>query len=543
MIGTTLVNRYRIDAEVSRGGMGIVYHAQDMLLHRAVAVKILLSASLGAANKARLLREAQAAARLNHSNIVAVHDAGEADGAPFIVMELVEGESLRHHPLQTLTEILSVARQVCAALEHAHAHGVIHRDLKPENILVMPPAPTAGPAHETKVKLTDFGLAHSVDAPRITDDDSIVGTFTYLAPEVLQGQPASAQSDLYALGVMLYELTTGQPPFMGESIMAVIAQHLNASITLPSAFNAEISPQLDSLIVRLLSKKPEDRPASAREVGLSLERLLTQGTGPLASDLETVNLPPPPDLPKLLLVDDDAFNREGVRLFLARAGFQVLEAGDEETAWQLAQNQTLAVAVVDISLPPNPNTLPRPNLNFGVRLAGRLKEAYPALGVVLFSAHEDRGAEVMKLIQAGHRGLAYKLKGTQPKALLSAVQDVRAGRVVLDPEVSFNRRGQTADLLQHLSPEERPWVERALANLTELTAREQEVAQRLAASHTTEGIAQALNVTGKTVENYITRVYDKLGLNEMHSAAPHLRQVVIIAKAYMIKDFQSGAPT
>ncbi|MGH2593110.1 MAG: protein kinase domain-containing protein, partial [Anaerolineae bacterium] len=152
MIGTTLQNRYRLDAELGRGGMGVVYRARDTLLDRDVAVKVLSAAALGTEGRARLLREAQSAAQLNHPNIVGVHDAGEADSVPFIVMELVEGESLYNRRPAALDEILSLARQMCAALEHAHAHGIVHRDLKPENVLITP---------DGTAKLMDFGLARS----------------------------------------------------------------------------------------------------------------------------------------------------------------------------------------------------------------------------------------------------------------------------------------------------------------------------------------------------------------------------------------------
>ena len=145
MIGTLLQNRYRLDAELGHGGIGTVYRAHDTLLDRDVAVKVLNDAGLGTEGRARLLREAQAVAKLNHPNIVAVHDAGEVDpaaapgagGTPFLVMELVEGTSLRDRPPSTLEETLGIARQLCAALDHAHAHGVVHRDLKPENVMVI----------------------------------------------------------------------------------------------------------------------------------------------------------------------------------------------------------------------------------------------------------------------------------------------------------------------------------------------------------------------------------------------------------------------
>ena len=243
---------------------------------------------------------------------------------------------------------------------------------------------------------------------------------------------------------------------------------------------------------------------------------------------------------KVLLVDDDAFNREGVRLFLKREGLDVQEAGDEQTAWELAESQTLDAAIIDISIPADKGSPSRVDNSFGIRLANRLKQAYPALGVVLFSAYGDRGGEILDMVREGTRGLAYKLKGSQPGALLSAVNDVIAGRVVIDPEVHANQRGLADELLKRLTNDEGHWVEIAAANFGQLTPREMEIALRLAASHNTEGIAQALNVSSKTTENYITRVYDKLGLNEIGREAPHLRKVVILAKACMINDLRGG---
>lgn len=255
---------------------------------------------------------------------------------------------------------------------------------------------------------------------------------------------------------------------------------------------------------------------------------------------ETGTRPSPPLT--ILLVDDDAFNREGVRLYLSREGFEVLEAGDEETAWDLAQRQTPVVAITDLCLPPDPRTLPHPSHNCGVRLAQRLKEAYPAMGVILFSAYEDRGSEILELIRAGQRGVAYKLKGSQPKALLSAIHEVLAGRVVIDPEVNLNRHTQADELLAQLSAEERRWVEQLLENFNQLTAREWDVVQRLAAAHTADSIALALSLAPKTVENYIARAYDKLGLNDMGREAPQLHKRTLLVKACMIRDLRAGGP-
>jgi tetratricopeptide (TPR) repeat protein len=275
VIGSCLKDRYRLDAELGRGGMGIVYRARDTLLERDVAVKVLSAEVLGTEGRARLLHEAQAAAQLHHPNVVTVHDAGEAEGSTFIVMELVEGASLFEQRPQGLDEILAVAQQVCAALEHAHSHGIVHRDLKLENVLLAPD-PQAGTVGTAK--LTDFGLARSV-ASRLTKEGIVAGSVFYMAPEMAMGQPFDGRADLYALGVMLYELLIGRLPFEADDPLAVISQHLHAPVVPPRARNSEIPPALDALVVQLLSKDPERRPASAAEVEAALA-LLAAGEVP-----------------------------------------------------------------------------------------------------------------------------------------------------------------------------------------------------------------------------------------------------------------------
>jgi len=242
----------------------------------------------------------------------------------------------------------------------------------------------------------------------------------------------------------------------------------------------------------------------------------------------------------ILLVDDNVFNRDGIRLYLTRKGFNIQEAGDETTAWELAQNKAFAAAVVDISIPPDPDTPVRSEHSFGIHLAKRLKERQPALGIVLFSAYEDRGGEVLDMVREGVRGMAYKLKGSQPEALLLAIQDVIAGRVVIDSDVNANRPQLADQLFGRLKPEEKPWVQFALKNFDNLTPREKEIAHRVAAAHNTQSIALALTLTPKTVENYTVRIYDKLGFSEIGTEASGFRKAVLLAKVCMIQELRSS---
>ena len=248
--------RYRIAKEIGRGGMGTVYLGHDDVLDRDVAIKVVNDPNLDEMGKDRVLREARLAGQLNHPNIVSIHDAGETDGIAYIVMEFVEGIPIYDDPPKAMDEILGVAAQLCEALMHAHEHGVVHRDLKPENILI---------TGDGKVKLTDFGLATSA-ASRISTDGEVAGTVYYLAPEILKGEGADHRADLYSLGVLLYEWCTGQLPFIADDPMAVITQHLFMPAVPPRAKAAHVPDAMDQLILRLLNKAPEDRPATAGEV-------------------------------------------------------------------------------------------------------------------------------------------------------------------------------------------------------------------------------------------------------------------------------------
>jgi DNA-binding NarL/FixJ family response regulator len=237
----------------------------------------------------------------------------------------------------------------------------------------------------------------------------------------------------------------------------------------------------------------------------------------------------------VLLVDDNIFNREGLRLYLQREGFVVFEAGDERTALELAERVAMQAAVIDISIPPDASTPSRVQHNFGIHLARQLKVTQPALGIVLFSAYEDRGSDVLEMIRSGTRGLAYKLKGCPPIKLLEALHEVLAGRVLIDSEVT-NPRSLAEELMARLTTEERPWVEGIIQRFYQLSPREQEVAYRLAAAHTTEGIANDLNVAPRTIEHHIGHVYEKLGLRE--TPAP-LNRWVLLTKACMVLDLRN----
>jgi len=271
MIGTLLKDRYRIEAALGEGGMGVVYRAHDTLLDRPVAIKALSPALFSDAGLKRLLREAQAAARLAHPGIVAIHDVLQDGEGRFIVMEFVEGRTLRQLIPLPWREAIGVMAQVFEAMAFAHERGIVHRDLKPENIIITP---------DGRAKVMDFGLARSEGRSRLTQTGLVVGTATYMAPEqALQGR-AEPRSDLYALGCVFYELVTGQPPFQGEDAIAVITQHINLPPRTPRHAAPDLSPAIEAIILKLLAKDPNERPRTAADVVRLLN--LIRAPGPAA---------------------------------------------------------------------------------------------------------------------------------------------------------------------------------------------------------------------------------------------------------------------
>ena len=274
-----LAGRYQLTAHVARGGMADVFEANDLMLDRRVAVKILHRQFASTETfVARFRKEAQAAANLSHPNIVSIYDWGEEDGTYFIVMELIAGRSLRDI-LKSEVVLLprratEIAVEVASALEVAHRNRVIHRDNKPGNILL---------AGDGTVKVTDFGVARAWDdSQELTRTGSVIGTATYFSPEQARGEPADGRSDIYSLGVVLFEMLTGRPPFVGESPVSVAYQHVTVEPPAPSSLNPDIPTELDAIVGKALQKTPDHRYQSADEIRRDL-LLFLRGEAPAAA--------------------------------------------------------------------------------------------------------------------------------------------------------------------------------------------------------------------------------------------------------------------
>ncbi|MGI5840433.1 MAG: Stk1 family PASTA domain-containing Ser/Thr kinase [bacterium] len=299
MIGTVLGSRYEIVERIGKGGMAFVYKANCSFLNRPVAVKVLQPQYVGDADfLRRFRREAQAAASLSHPNIVSIYDVGQENEINYIVMEYVSGKTLKDKiraeaPLAPHC-VIDLALQIGSALEHAHANDIVHCDIKPHNILL---------TEDGRVKVTDFGLARAVSSSTLTYQDSVMGSVHYFSPEQAHGELAGKQSDLYSLGIVMYEMVTGKLPFEGESPITVALKHIQAKVEEPRHINPGIPEGLERVILHAIKKDPQQRYHSAagmladlRSLGENLDFLPEEGG--MEDDCPTQILPAVGDLAK-----------------------------------------------------------------------------------------------------------------------------------------------------------------------------------------------------------------------------------------------------
>jgi len=360
------IGGYRIEATVGRGGMGVVYRAEHRHLQRRAAIKVLAPELAVGDFRDRFLRESRTAAAIHHPNIVTVFDAGEIDGLLYIAMQFIDGEDLgkrlgRGGRLD-LSTTLAIATQVAAALDAAHAHGLVHRDVKPANVLM----------EGERAYLADFGLTRRISSTtRLTTAGELVGTMDYMAPEQIEGGGIDGRTDVYAFGCLLYHCMTGAAPYtVEEADAAVLFAHVHKPPPLLSVAQPELPRTLDAVVATAMAKAPDERYATCGEVMAAIAAVGIEEQ----ADARSV------ERPKILVADQDPATRTMVRVALANSGLTVLEAGDAGSLSALARDH-------------------RPALLFiGAELLGR---SAPGLAEALRSDGEAAGTKVVLLHRRG----------------------------------------------------------------------------------------------------------------------------------------------
>ena len=304
------IGKYVITRPLGKGAMGMVYEGFDPVIERKVAIKTILAEYLEAGEMeeaiARFKREAQAGGRLQHPNIVAVYEYGNDGDTAFMVTEYVEGEELKRilgsGRRFEIIDVFEIMKQLLTALDYSHKQGVVHRDIKPANLMVILPGP--------KVKVMDFGIAR-IASSNLTQVGTVVGTPTHMAPEQLMGIPADGRVDLWASGVILYELLTGASPFLAETPAAVMHNVLQGQPAAPSTVKAGVPPGFDAVVSRALAKKPDERFQTAREFQAAMLMALQGKNVTATMTLRTQTMKPPEKMPVLAIPPDVLAQIEG----------------------------------------------------------------------------------------------------------------------------------------------------------------------------------------------------------------------------------------
>ncbi|MCB9438586.1 MAG: protein kinase [Anaerolineales bacterium] len=422
MIGETLNNRYKIEKLIGEGATAIVYQGIDLRLQRDVAVKVLLP-HVNQTTRRRFEREAHAAARLNHPNIMAIYDIGQDKNYEYLVVELIQGRPLYELIPAQAKLVADIGHQICVALNYAHQVGLIHRDIKPANIYL---------TQDHQVKLMDFGLAipKQGDAKRLTADGTIIGTPAYLSPEQAQGLPLDPRTDIYSTGIVLYEMVTGLLPFDADDIGTILLHQVRKAATPPRQHNPDIPEALDRVIMRALEKKPQDRFLTAREMGEALlnvsreEAALTEppptsqilASTPITKTSESAANRPI----RIVLADDHALTRQSLAYFLDDIdGLSVVgQAENGEKVFGLIGEVQPDVVLLDLNMP---------GTN-GLVILPKIRSSYAAVKVLILTGREEKSL-IMRALRAGAHG--YVLKTSSEDDLERAVRDVAQGRLVL----------------------------------------------------------------------------------------------------------------
>ena len=502
MIGQTLNGRYRLDAMIGEGSTAIVYRATDLRLEREVAVKVLLP-HVHDTTKKRFQREALAAARLSHSGIMGIYDVGEDGDHQYLVVELIDGEPLHALMPASSDDVIEIGYQICQALSYAHQVGLIHRDIKPANIYM---------TSTNQIKLMDFGLAisHSGDEKRLTALGTIIGTPAYLSPEQAQGLKLDQRTDIYSLGIVLFELLTGRLPFDADDIGSILLQQVKKQAEPPSKYVKECPPALEQIILKALEKKREARFETADEMAEALNIAKVNGNAAIAPEtldveqaeieetestahLETLEANKLTPLVRIVLADDHGLTRQSLAYFLGDIqGFSVVgQASDGQEAYEVVKAEEPDVLLLDLNMPGTS----------GMAILPRIRAEFPDVKVLVLTGRDEQ-TYIMEALRAGAHG--YVLKTSSENDLAQSVREVTTGRLILG-------RGVAEKVVDYL-------MERDVQD-TPLNGTEQDILTCVAAGFDNAEVGRRLGLGEMDVARYLMEIVDRLEVSSKTEAA------------------------
>ena len=489
MLGQKLNNRYEIQNHLGDGSTATVYKAFDLRLERHVALKVLLP-HVKESTRKRFFQEATAAAHLNHPNIMSIHDIGEDRNRHYLIVEYVEGDTLSHYIPAKTSDLVDIGLQIANALQYAHEQEIIHRDIKPANIKVTP---------EGMVKIMDLGLALPREGKRVTADGMVIGTPAYLSPEQAQGHALDARTDIYSLGIVLFEMATGQLPFNADDITALLLQQVKQEPPSPRLINPDLPTVIENIILKALEKDPNRRFQSCHALASALE---AGGTGQLTVEAATSQQHALDNNDhreyrknysktiRIILADDhNLFRRTLASLLESQDQFVVLaEAHDGESALRQTVALLPDVLLLDLNMPGIT----------GLEVLPQIREKAPKVKVLVLTGRSE-DAYIVRALRAGAHG--YLLKSTDEDELVLAIQKVLQDELVLGT-------GITERVVTGL-----------LHNRTELTDEEVQISLYIAAGYSNEEIASHLGFSNAHLIEVIAQLINKLNAQDRNTAA------------------------
>jgi serine/threonine protein kinase/DNA-binding CsgD family transcriptional regulator len=492
LIGLKLNGRYQILEHLGEGATSTVYKGLDSLLGREVALKVLLP-HVRETTRKRFFQEAMAAAQLNHPNIMAIYDRGEDNGRAYLVIEYVDGDPLSNFIPSSPETVVMLGAQIALALDYAHERDIIHRDIKPANIKV---------TKKGQVKIMDLGLALPKEAQRVTAPGMVIGTPAYISPEQAQGQALDRRTDIYSLGIVLYEMITGQLPFNADDITALLLQHVQQPAPPPRMLVPDIPRGLESVILKTLEKKADRRFPNGHVLADSLyaslpnaDRATSETPRPLQAPHHTEKLPDQPRRRtiRVVMADDHTLLRRTLANYLeSQDDFVVIaESGDGDSA--LAQTISVQpdILILDLNMPGKG----------GLDIMSEVRAKAPNTKILVLTGRDD-DSYIMRALRSGANG--YLLKSTDEQKLLEGIRKVLEGEIVMGKGIAEK---VVSGLLGNKQDNNK------------LNDSESNILLYIAKGYTDDQIAKTLNFSMTTLIESLANIMSKTGARDRNGAA------------------------